>query len=675
MDKKYCFIDFEFNRTSEEFVTLVCVAFQVEGSPLQEVWLEGYPNARKDLKDFFYSMKDTHIFTAYSVEAEARSFLSLGLTPTDFYWLDLYIEYRMILNHNHGLSYGKQLIDGYVRYTNPPINKWKATEEQKKKGRHDKPRFGLDAACFNLLGVEIDSKHKKFMRNRIIAGGPFSTQEKIDILKYCGEDVVHLKSLRDKIVQAFKGLSTELPTDFYIDECLLRGEYAARTAIMVSKGYPVDVDRLRNFIAAVPMLQNEMKEDVNNKTRDEVGFDIYVWNKREQRYKERQKRCKEYIATLKIKDWMKTDKGDYSLSLEAFERQTSARHTYKDTFLDQMLRVKKFQQSLNGFLPPPKTGKKKKVFTDYMGSDGRARPHMGIFVAQSSRSQPAATGFIPLKAAWMRCMIQPQPGRLCCGIDWGSQEFLIAALLSEDDDMIAAYNSGDVYLATAKLAGEVPEYGTLEEYKAERNLFKSVVLGISYDMGPAGLAKKLTSDTGRNYTQIQAEELIDKFKTAYPVYQIWKQDHIKNYKDRKGLRLPCGWCMWGDNDNEKSVGNVPIQGAGASVMRKAVALAQNAGLEVIFTLHDALYIEYDILDPEAPDILYDCMKKAFEYYLGKRGDIRQDIDIWGPGCPDNGKITTPAGRVANSHSFYLDKRAKEEYDRFSKYLDDPTNLL
>ena len=70
-------------------------------------------------------------------------------------------------------------------------------------------------------------------------------------------------------------------------------------------------------------------------------------------------------------------------------------------------------------------------------------------------------------------------------------------------------------------------------------------------------------------------------------------------------------------------------------MRKAVALAQDAGLNIIFTLHDALYImekSEDIKD--AMDLLSKCMKDAFVFYFhGALKEyaalIRVDGKVWG----------------------------------------------
>ena len=52
-------------------------------------------------------------------------------------------------------------------------------------------------------------------------------------------------------------------------------------------------------------------------------------------------------------------------------------------------------------------------------------------------------------ATWYRALIKPGPGHALAYIDYEQQEFAMAAHLSQDPKMIAAYASGDVYLAFA----------------------------------------------------------------------------------------------------------------------------------------------------------------------------------------------------------------------------------
>jgi DNA polymerase I len=45
--------------------------------------------------------------------------------------------------------------------------------------------------------------------------------------------------------------------------------------------------------------------------------------------------------------------------------------------------------------------------------------------------------------ACLRCLIKPTEGKILAYIDYSQQEFFIAAVLSDDPNMIDAYKSGD----------------------------------------------------------------------------------------------------------------------------------------------------------------------------------------------------------------------------------------
>src|SRR6478672_9966146 len=57
--------------------------------------------------------------------------------------------------------------------------------------------------------------------------------------------------------------------------------------------------------------------------------------------------------------------------------------------------------------------------------------------------------------------------------------------------MLAAYKSGDPYLAFAKQAGAVPQDATKQSHSAQRDLFKACVLAVQYGMGPDALAARI----------------------------------------------------------------------------------------------------------------------------------------------------------------------------------------
>ena len=686
-------IDFEYNTTNEMRLNLVCCSLNVDGKD-REYWLFKDPNAQKKLKEDIIKLREEgYVFVCFNGTAEGHAFISLGINPANCLWIDVQQEWKMITNHWHKWAYGKQLIDGREVTTYPP-----KYGEDKSVSNAKAPR-NLAGCLYKLLGVKVDTEHKDLMRNIIISNDHDEIMKhKQQIITYCTSDIKYLVPAWLKIKAEYKDHLEQsyIHTREYMEEnglefeeknannvkrweVLLRGDAAVRTSLMMAVGYPVNVPKVKAFAGSVKQLLKDLCEDINSQFPDAPFF---RWNKAEQRYSMYQKPLKEWIEASEYKDhWKRTNpsktkpEGDYSLALEAWEKHFSFRHDYPEGNLGaQMLRYLKTRQSLNGFLPKSKNAKNKETFFSSLGSDGRVRAYLNPYGAQSARFQPKATGFIPLKAAWMRSLIEPSPGKAICGIDYGSQEFLIAALVANDKNMIKAYESGDVYLYFAKLAGAVPWDGKKSDYKQERDVFKSTTLGISYSMGAAALARKLSDDTGKPHTKKDAENLINKFMEAYPDYAEWISSIRHDYNHRGYHKLPDGWMIFGDNDNARSISNVPIQGFGSCILRKAIQLCQDAGIKVIFPLHDALYIEFDSQNFSAVDLFAEKMREAFAFYF--EGDlkdqalnlIRLDANIWGPDFSD-AEDKTPAGMPVKIQKIYIDERAVSEYEKFKKYME------
>lgn len=680
------YLDFEFNQVVESKVNLVsCATYDENKNQKEKFWLHNSPREQSLLRNF---LKQYNLIVGYACVAEARSFLSLDLNPLDFMWVDLFLEYRMLTNHNDDLQWGKQLVDGKVKFVKKPKPKWQRSEEDGATGF--KATHSLAEATYKLTGKIRDTEHKTKMRDLIISDPQkFSADERKDILSYNLEDVVFLPTIWKRTKEEFRKLDSDTSDAEYFTEAINRGRYSAHTARMEARGYPINIESTRNFSQQIPFILSALQRDINDQFPEIIPF---RWNKRTTTFQWNQNATRDWIKENSDEErWMKTDGGkkkikQLSLSLEAWEKFFQFKHTYpRGNFGAQMVRFLKMKQSLYGFAD---TGGKRKNFWDSVGSDLRVRPYMNIFGAQSGRSQPAASGFMFLKPAWMRSLVQPAPGKFIVGIDYGQQEFFLSALESNDQNMIDAYLSGDPYLYGAKLAGAIPENGTKSSHKIERDLFKNTYLGILYGMTKVGLAVKLTGDTGRVYTEEEAQEQIDIFEESFPDYMEWKQQTIDEYTGEDGsgmtgaIRLPCGWRMWGDNDNIRSVCNVPIQGFGASVMRKAVDIAESHDVKIVFTLHDALYAEGDVKDFAAVvGWLHDSMVEAFTFYFkdtehyAMSSAIKLDPFAWSPdfkkdseieiGMRERSRLKIPVSNL------YIDERAGDEYEKFKKYFSAP----
>lgn len=670
-----CYIDFEYNGTTEQRFNLVCVAFRFEArGEVDEasLWLHCDDIAKQKLKELLISMREDTQFIAFNVVAEASCFVSLGLDPTKFCWLDLQHEWKMLINHNHTYMYGKHLIKGKKRITKAPKSKYLQTEEERLASDNSKPPKNLAGAVFKMLDKEVDTSHKNEMRDLIIsAPDEFTPDQQQQILDYCMTDVDVLSPLRTAIGQAYMKHKAHRRGDITLADMALRGKTGARTALMTRIGYPVAPKKVRNFSNSVGKILEDICSDINAQFPDTKLFE---WNKSRGAYSMKRQPQYDFIESSPYKDkWMKTNADQYSLSLDAWAKFYSFRHDYpQGNFPAQILRYLKTKQNLNGFMPAGT--QKRETFFDSYGSDGRARAWLNPYGSQSSRYQPKATGFIPLKSAWMRSLIEPPDGYCIVGIDYSSEEFLLSALLSGDEAMFKSYASGDPYLGFAKEAKAVPEEGTRVTHAEQRDLFKATVLGISYLMAKYGLAGKITEDTGKLCSPEEAEKLINTFFEVYSDYATFIERTLYEYSKNGYLRLPDGWLMFGDNSNHRSVSNCPIQGMGACILRKAIELAQDRGIKVIIPLHDALYAQIKYGDWGQIDLLADCMIEAFRFYFmndpvayERSKAIRIDIDVWGPGLTE-GEKQTPKKRKVKTQKVYIDPRAKSEYERFSKYF-------
>lgn len=687
---KYCYIDFEFNHTKEPILNLVCASLEIDGS-IENYWLYHDDTGKKLLADRLDTLAVDHIFVAFNAIAEARSIINLPIKRNirEYRFIDLFLEYRCLTNHNNELQWGKQLIDGNVINTLKPKRPWEDDGYTESGYIGVQISHSLSQACYKFLNYIIDTERKDKVRDLIISDTNIEAN-KNEIIEYCESDVYKL--LADLLFNMREKYKEYIDKENYAKlekEMLLRGKYAVDTALMEHWGYPVNVNAMKNFTMSVSGILSDTQKEINNlfPTIRPFKFDkkkcVYTWDQSATRLW-----IKDNHSEDELKRWPITDSGIlikrndvnsfnliqkssgkfYSLSLDSFKTIYNYRHEFPtDKLGAQMVRYLNLKQSLNGFSPTSKN-----TIWDYVGSDGRVRPYFNIYKAQSSRSQPSATSFLFLKAAWMRVLCEPIKGKAICGIDFGSQEYLISALLSEDEKMLDAYKSGDVYLAFAKEVGAVPQDGTKKQYKAERDLYKGVTLAMSYNMTKYGLSVELTQKLNRVVSEEEAQGYINRFYETYNKLKAWQAKIQSRYTKDKFIKLPCGWYMWGDNENHRSVGNVPVQGTAASIMRLAVEYALDRGLKVIFTLHDAIYIEYDSGDFGAIDTLNGAMRDAFIYYFDNKEDasmIRLDANTWSPDYTDEYKVTKKGVNVKIQNK-YIDERSINEYAKFKNYFDD-----
>jgi DNA polymerase-1 len=222
----------------------------------------------------------------------------------------------------------------------------------------------------------------------------------------------------------------------------------------------------------------------------------------------------------------------------------------------------------------------------------------------------------------LRSLIKPPPGYGVAYIDWSQQEFGIAAALSGDEAMQAAYQSGDPYLAFAKQAGAVPPEATKATHGPTRELFKQCTLAVQYGMEAESLAQRIGQPT------IVARDLLQAHHQTYCTFWRWSDATVDHAMLHGSLHTVFGWHIHvGENPNPRSLRNFPMQANGAEMLRLACCLATEQGIEVCAPVHDALLICAP-LDRLEDDIarMRACMAEASRIVLDGF-ELRTD-------CPD-----------------------------------------
>jgi hypothetical protein len=391
---------------------------------------------------------------------------------------------------------------------------------------------------------------KQAMRDLAIRGGPFTDDERQALLDYCAEDVAALHQLLPRMVPRID-----------VPRALLRGRYGWAVASMEHRGIQIDVPMFHHLQSRWRDIQTALVAEVDSR----YGIFEGTTFKREK-----------FAAWLIANDipWPRLESGQLDLKDDTFRSMAKAVPTVAE--------LRELRAAL-GMM---------RLFDDLaIGPDGRNRTGVMPFRARTGRNQPSNAKFIFGPSRWLRSLIKPQPGMAIAYLDYGQQEFGIAAALSGDTAMAAAYTSGDPYLAFGKQAGGIPVDGTKATHSAERSLFKAAALAVQYGMGAPSLADRI----GRPVDT--AKQLLRLHRETYPRYWAWAEAAVDRATLLGRLETVFGWPIHvGPNDsakvaNARSLANFPCQANGAEMLRLACCMLVEAGVPLCAPIHDAVLVE------------------------------------------------------------------------------------
>lgn len=400
----------------------------------------------------------------------------------------------------------------------------------------------VDALLFHGLHNAIPPDKAEW-RELAIRGGPFTSEQWEGLLNYCQQDVDATAALLRAMEPA-----RDLP------RAILRGRYAWAVAQVERNGVPMDVHILARLREGWDGLKGKLISSV-----DRHG--IYV----DGSFKE--ERFSRFLQAQGI-PWPKLPSGRLALDDDTFRQQAKICRSIAPY---HELRASLSRLKLNDLA---------------IGRDGRNRTMLSPFGSTTGRNQPSNTRFIFGPAAWIRGLIQPPPGRALAYVDWSQQELGIAAALSKDPRMMGAYNSGDPYLAFARMAGAVPDGATKKTHPQERAAYKICMLAVQYGMGAASLAARMGG------IPLLGRRLLQAHRDTFPAYWAWSDRVQDNGFGVGRLETRFGWCRRVTGDaSPASVRNFPVQANGAEMLRLALMRMLDQGVKVVAPVHDAVMIE------------------------------------------------------------------------------------
>ncbi|WP_397533886.1 DNA polymerase [Roseateles sp.] len=430
----------------------------------------------------------------------------------------------------------------------------------------------------------ISALEKDAMRDLILRGGAYSEAERQAILDYCASDVTATRQL----LGATQGFIFEHPR---LGQALLRGRYTKAVAHIEFDGVPVDgvlLGRLRRHWSS---LQDRLIARVDDQYHVYEGRTF------------KQARFADYIQTHGIA-WPTLASGRLALDDDTFSEQCKSH--------PQLRPLKDLRQALGQL----------RLSELAVGLDNRNRAMMSMFRARTGRNQPSNSKFVFGLSAWLRGLIRPAPGNGLAYVDWSQQEFGIAAALSGDEKMQAAYLSGDPYLAFAKQAGAVPSDATKATHGPQRDQFKACVLAVQYGMQEESLARRIQQPP------VFARELLRMHRRTYARFWAWSDGVLDHALTQRKLWTVFGWMLHvDDRPNGRSLRNFPMQANGAEMLRLACCLATEADIKVVAPVHDAVLIEAPMDRLEADTERMQALMRQASAQLLDGFELRSDAKL------------------------------------------------
>ena len=309
----------------------------------------------------------------------------------------------------------------------------------------------------------------------------------------------------------------------------------------------------------------------------------------------------------------KTKTGQYSTSEEVLETLRD-KHPIVEKIL-QHRALKKLLSTYVEALPKlihPETGHIHTSFNQAVTATGRlssSNPNLQNIPVRGEDGREIRRAFVP------------EEGEVFFSADYSQIELRIMAHLSEDEHMVADFNSGlDIHAATAARIFHKP----VEEVdRDERRKAKTANFGIIYGISAFGLSERMGVSRG------EAKELIENYFSTYPKVREYMNESIERAKETGYITTQFGRRRYLADINagnatvrgyaERNAVNAPIQGTAADIIKLAmIAIDRHLRKEqlkarMILQVHDELNFSVPPTELEqVRQLVVEEMERAFQ---------------------------------------------------------------
>jgi DNA polymerase I len=276
-----------------------------------------------------------------------------------------------------------------------------------------------------------------------------------------------------------------------------------------------------------------------------------------------------------------------------------------------------------------------------IGSDDKIHAHFQQTVAATGRlscTEPNLQN-IPVRQEMgrqLRKAFVPGEGRTFTGADYSQIELRIMAHLSGDENLIAAFNSGeDIHRNTAARVFNL-KYDEVKPI--DRSRAKAVNFGVIYGMSSFGLSEEL------HISRKEAENYINEYFEKHQAVKNYLDDQVKLCKEKGYSTTILGRKRYIHEINssnymtrqfgERLAMNSPIQGSAADIIKIAMVNVfkelreRNLKSKLILQIHDELIISTTLDESEeVKELLVRNMENAIQLKVKLISDLNTG-DSW-----------------------------------------------